>query len=527
MPNTFYVEVDAVAPGYQPADPARQYRYRQADAFAQDSFRLTKSLTIDFGLRFEWYGSPVNTGATKNTLDPCSAPSGNISSAIAGAQVVTPASGGSQRLYPSRESNFAPRLGLAWQIPGLSRTILRASYGIFYDRPFDNLWENAIQNRYGSAAFQQFSAPLTAGMPVSALEALGTPQPTTQIVNGLVFQPGLRSPMIQNGFVGVQRLTGGGVSVEVDALVSRGRALTTTDIVNRDGSATLSPANPFGQLNPGLGELDYRANQGNSQYAALSSTVRFRRATLNGQLSFTWSHAEDNQSEPLANTFFDLNQFASQQSATPFSSAFTQQFNSNADWANSDFDERLNFVAYVVWTPHPAIHTRWLNATLRDWTVSGLAAARSGLPFSVYANAPDATIINERADLINPAQATISAPAPGGRYLLDASAFSSPAAVVGNSGRNAFTGPGQVSADVSLARSFHLPRAPESARLAVRADAYNVINHANLNNPDSRLTSPTFGLAIYGRTENASGFPLLAPLHETARTIQLMLRLEF
>jgi hypothetical protein len=522
LPNTFYVEVDRFASGYQPADPARQYRYRQADAFAQDSFRLTKSLTIDFGLRFEWYGSPVNTGPTKDTLIQL-APTGNISSAIAGAQSITPAGGGTERLYSSRESNFAPRLGLAWQIPGLSRTMLRASYGIFYDRPFDNLWENAIQNRYGSAAFQNFSAPLTAGLPVTAVEALGTAEPTTQIVNGLVFQPGLRAPTAQNGFVGVQRLTGGGMSLEVDAIVSRGRALTTTDIVNRVGSTELSPTNLFGQLNPNLGELDYRANQGSSQYAALSGTVRFRRSTFNGQLSFTWSHSEDNQSEPLANTFFDLNQFSSQQVATPYRSTFTQQFDSNGDWADSDFDQRLNFVAYAVWTPHPVMETRWLNATLRNWTVSGLAAARSGLPFSVIVD----QTFNERADLINPSQAGISRPGAGGRYLLSAAAFSQPAAAVGTAGRNAFSGPGQVNVDASLARSFHIPRTPERARLTVRADAYNVLNHANLNNPDSFLGSPTFGLATYGRTELASGFPLRAPLRETARTIQLMLRMDF
>ncbi len=512
-PDTFYVEVDHLASGYQPADPARQYRYRQADAFAQDSFRLTKSLTIDFGLRFEWYGSPVNTGATKDTLIQL-APSGNIISAIAGAQAITPAGSGPERLYSSRGSNFAPRLGVAWQIPGMSRTVLRASYGIFYDRPFDNLWENAIQNRYGSAAFQQFSAPLTAGMPVGVIEALGTPEPTTQIVNGLVFQPGLRSPRIQNGFIGVQRITGGGMSFEVDALASRGRALTTTDIVNRDG------------INPNLGYLDYRANQGSSQYAALSGTVRFRRSTFNGQLSFAWSHSEDNQSEPLANTFFDLNQFASLRAAAPFFSAFTRQFNSSADWANSDFDQRLNFVAYAVWMPHPETAMRWLNATLQNWTVSGLAAARSGLPFSVYTGL-NSLIMNQRADLIDSSQATTSAPATGGRYLLNAGSFNFPVAGPGTSGRNAFTGPGQVSADLSLARTFHVPRTPERARFTVRADAYNALNHANLNNPDSQLGSPTFGLATYRRTENASGFPLLAPLHETARTIELMLRMEF
>ena len=61
----------------------------------------------------------------------------------------------------------------------------------------------------------------------------------------------------------------------------------------------------------------------------------------------------------------------------------------------------------------------------------------------------------------------------------------------------------------------------------MRADVFNVFNHANLNNPDALLGSATFGLAQYGRTESATGFPLLTPLTETARQVQVMIRVEF
>jgi hypothetical protein len=67
----------------------------------------------------------------------------------------------------------------------------------------------------------------------------------------------------------------------------------------------------------------------------------------------------------------------------------------------------------------------------------------------------------------------------------------------------------------------------EGVRLTVRADAFNILNHANLNNPDNLLGSAAFGLATYGRQGTASGFPAVAPLNETARQIQLLLRLEF
>ena len=67
----------------------------------------------------------------------------------------------------------------------------------------------------------------------------------------------------------------------------------------------------------------------------------------------------------------------------------------------------------------------------------------------------------------------------------------------------------------------------ESGRLTLRSDFFNAFNHANLNNPDARLGSPTFGQAAYGRLDYNNGFPALVPLNETPRQIQILLKLEF
>ena len=83
------------------------------------------------------------------------------------------------------------------------------------------------------------------------------------------------------------------------------------------------------------------------------------------------------------------------------------------------------------------------------------------------------------------------APVPGGVQLLNPAEFTSAApSTLGNSGRNAFFGPGFYSLDVSLARAFPLPWLGESGRFRIRADAYNVLNHANLGNPDAQLNDP-------------------------------------
>ena len=114
--------------------------------------------------------------------------------------------------------------------------------------------------------------------------------------------------------------------------------------------------------------------------------------------------------------------------------------------------------------------------------------------------------------------------------LLNPSAFAiPPAGEIGTSGRNAFVGPGLISADLSLARTFALESLREHAKLTLRADAFNFLNHANLNNPYSFFSpgSTNFGQALYGRTEQNSGFPGLEPLNETARQFQIFVRLDF
>jgi hypothetical protein len=167
-----------------------------------------------------------------------------------------------------------------------------------------------------------------------------------------------------------------------------------------------------------------------------------------------------------------------------------------------------------------------------------MAAFRTGTPYTVLALSPGipdsgGTIENQRANLLNPGAAVLSIPvsAPGGVQLLNAAAFGVPGPDgPGSSGRNAFRGPGLYNADFALARSFRPPaikRIRENLTFTFRVDAFNLLNHANLGNPDNLLGDANFGVSTYGRQGVASGFPAVAPLNETARQLQLLLRAEF
>jgi hypothetical protein len=99
--------------------------------------------------------------------------------------------------------------------------------------------------------------------------------------------------------------------------------------------------------------------------------------------------------------------------------------------------------------------------------------------------------------------------------------------MLGNTGRDAFRGPGLFNIELSLSEMFRLPGAAERLSVIFRADAFNLLNHANLNNPNPFLDSETFALALYGRRGRRSGFPALTPFDEKARQVQLLLRIEF
>jgi hypothetical protein len=522
-PDTFRTAVDRAVATPTPPDSNRAYRYAQADWFAQDSFRVSPRLTLNYGIRYEHFGAPRNTGATKDALVSLGS-GGNFNERLASATLALQSSG-SQQIFGSDSGDWAPRFGFSWDPLGKSKTILRGGFGIFYDRLFDNLWQNVRNNRvivpfyYLDANTTNYLQPVTT--------ALKLYSPSTNDFPGLtLIDPKLRNGYSQTAFLGVQQAVSDNLTVEVNGTTALGRRLITTDLVNRN----FTTGEGIGRANPSLPVISWRSGQGISDYYALSTRVRYRSHTLQAQAAYTWSHSLDNQSDPLTGDFFDLSFTAlNSGEGNTLRSAFARQFDSRGDRGNSAFDQRHNLFFLALWQPE----SRW-RAT-RGWKISLLSAFRTGTPYTVLASTSDVpftggVIENQRASLAGAANPVYTTPpaGPGGVYLLNAAAFVAPAAdSPGGTSRNAFRGPGLYNADVSLARSFSIPRLREGSLFTVRADAFNILNHANLGNPDNLVGSPTFGLATYGRQGAPSGFPAVAPLNETARQIQLLLRFEF
>ena len=531
QPSEVFVGLDTLST--QTAHPVlpntdRSYDYSQYYGFVQDSFRLSSRLTLNFGLRYENFGAPVNTGKAKDEIVQL----GKGTDFTSRLQTATMLLGtGSQKLWAADNFDFAPRFGFTWDVFGKSKTLLRGSYGIFYDKPFDNIWQSVRVNSVLPTIYD-LSGTFNYLRPMSTVVPTLTGFPQTNPVLNILMDPNLRNGYAQTAFLGVQQSIRDSLVVEVNATASRDRRLITSDIVNRQLTLTTGFT---GRPNENLPDIEWRSSQGSANYSALTALVRYKLRTLTLQGAYTWSHSIDNQSDPIGAEVTNLGAAAiGGTSASSVRSSFAQQYNSNGDRGNSDFDQRHNLFLLGIWQSD---QRSWYA---RGWQVSALAALRTGFPFSVAAPQSDfifgvAAVQDQRADLINPSAVylTNQKPGTGGRYLINPAAFGVPAAgLVGNSGRNAFRGPGLYNIDLSLARSFGVHgfwkfKAPETTRLTFRADAFNILNHTNLNNPDNVLTDPNFGLATYGRQGTASGFPSVSPVNETSRQIQMMVRLEF
>jgi hypothetical protein len=526
QPQYFRAAIDTLSPVPTQPDFNRSYSYDQSYFFAEDSFRVTARLTLNYGLRYERYGAPQNTGAVKDALI-MPGPGNNLNQSLASATPTIPTTGGNERIFGADNGDWAPRFGFSWDPLGKGKTVVRGGFGMFYDRPFDNLWQNVRNNdvvvpEYPVSGTTNYLEPIASVLPSYAgSTSISNFQALTLI------DPNLRNGYAETFFFGVQQAIGGNLTIEVNGTGSEGHRLITTDIVNRQFTTTTGDGRP----NESLPDISWRSSQGNSDYTALTTLVRYRRPTLQLQAAYTWSHSIDDQSDPLTGDFFDLDftSAVSNSSGPGVRSSFSQQFNNNGDRGNSDFDQRQNLFLLGIWQPSGS------RLVTRDWKFSWMAAFRSGFPYSVltpitFAIPGDSEVENQRADVIGPAAAfSTNQAASGGRILLNSAAFAQPVngSIDGNTGRNEFTGPGLYNIDLSVARSFAVPKLREGTRLTIRADAFNFLNHANLNNPDSLLGSPTFGLATYGRQGTASGFPAVSPVNETARQIQMLLRLEF
>jgi hypothetical protein len=517
-----------VTPPLNSAIYGRSYRYKDWALYAQDSFRMTPRLTLNYGLRYEHYGVQHNNDASLDSnFYPGSGAGLEEQVANGSIQIANQSSQGG--FWAPRWGTVAPRVGFAYDVYGDGKTSLRGGFGISYERNFGNVTYNASFNPPASAVLSDNCPPTTLNcgylITNNNLGPLGLPGPSSNLPPAEIRMPDPNINVAQTQFwsLAVQHeithntifelgYSGAhGVHLyDIENINQVGAAqaylgqplITTPDPVTGAGcpyvsfepsynniNATPSPA-CLTRPNQQMAAINMRGSLGGSSYNALNAkfqTQNLHRTGLSLVANYTWSHSLDDESS----TFSDSLQGGSGYIG---SLGYTDPFDPKLDWGSSDYDVRNRFVVSPIWeTPWLKNQNGFAGHALGGWSLVGIFTARSGIPFSVYdynnieigytvprltpsgpvtyhVGSPQATGPNEFSALTVPIPDNF-APLNSTLGISDLGPF--PA---GMTHRNAFRAPGAWNADMAVAKHF---KVTERVGLEFRAEGFDVLNHHN------------------------------------------------
>ncbi|MFL6215309.1 MAG: TonB-dependent receptor domain-containing protein [Blastocatellia bacterium] len=484
---------------------SRSNRYHEWATYFNDSWKVKPRLTLNLGVRYEFYGVQhnANQGLDSNFYPGQGA---NRFEQIANGQILLAKDSPIGKLWNLDPNNFAPRLGIAWDVFGDGKTSIRGGYGMAYERNFGNVTFNVIQNPPNNSTIQFNAGTDVPSIPIT-LDNLG---PLAGSGASKVFaRVSLRAvdPDIKNAYAhfwsaAFEKQLGNGTVASIEYSGSAGRKLYSIANINRSGTSNaylgIGPtSNLFGDgpvsvgrlNNNGAAAINFRGSDGRSNYNALIFSLdssQLRRYGLRAGLRYTYAVNKDN----LSTTF-------SEDQNGNFNLGYLDPFNPDLDYGYSNNDVRHRFVANFTWDiPAPREAKGWVKQVIGGWQLNGIYTARSGAPFSVF-DCTFAVNVCSRAILSGAVNLTGSvnhdavgvADTPNRYSFIDLSNLTSgefrdaqgqaefgpfPSNM---SRRNLFRGPGFWNLDASLYKNFQIT---EGQRLQLRLETYNTFNHANL-----------------------------------------------
>jgi len=543
----------------------RGFRQREFAGFAQDSYKIIPNLTFTYGVRYEFFGVPVEVQNRMSTLLVSPDGPGPFTFTQVGEGA------GSAPLYQDDWKDVEPRASVAWDPFRTGKTSIRAGYGLYHDRVFGQL----VSLLRGDPPFQMLETQVCPGFFVGNFQACTlsaqSPQPTftdSAIANNcpppgqpcspilpFLVDPRLRTPYSQSWSAGIQIEPYPSLLLEANYVGNKGTHLLRLVDGNPPQPALVSqleafcvPGNPvnMGLNDPPNGQCSQAtlqfsnlwlgANNGslpfiaannsaflqatfykgiaNSTYHALELNItrRFSRG-FSVQGAYTYSHAIDDGADPL----IPLN------NNIAFPPWPRNSFNLRAERGNSEFDVTHRLVANYSWQipvghGHKHLQKGAASGIVGGWTVSGISTFSSGLPYEIFTSFDTQhTGLFARPDL-NTGVTVPASTDPRTQTGPSIALFSTPAfGSGGNLGRNHFRGPGIKNSDAVLNKQLGIR---DRVKLDVRFEFYNLFNRVQFNQPDNLLADSTiFGHSTseYVRPDFTTG----------ARQVQLGMKISF
>jgi len=490
------------------------------DAFAEDSWQITSTTTVNFGLRYE-YTSPLYD--RRNTNSNLIFQNGVPQVFIGGEQ------GYPRGLMYSNKHNFAPRIGIAKNLPRAG-LVFRAAYGIFYTPVDENTWCNQRHNvPYVFPETQQadnftppaalFASGLNFGTPVLGN---GTLKPTT--VSFTAFDPNAPAQYVQQWNTQLEKSFGGNTTLAVGYLGARGFHLQRAHLINNapPGPGPIGPRRPFKTLTFVNGTVLTPSSDPDAIIQSQTfpvSTINRLEDTAQSWYDAAYVNVRRRYSHGLsflANYTFAKTLTNAPDFRSPMDEAAIPQNNSNlAAEKGPACDVRHRLALSSVFDIPAYAAATWTRLLTEHWHFSTIYQAQSGMPLTISVfgdTANSGTVLGE-----NPIRANLTGQpvfGPGTRTAskwFNPAAFAAPPAYTfGNIGRNSVYGPPLQTLDFALARTFRLT---EKTSFQFRGEAFNALNKVNLGTPNRYVNTPQFGTITMAMTPG--------------REIQLSARLSF
>jgi len=476
-------------------------RQVQQAYFAQDDVKVTKNLTLNLGIRYEYANPPFGFfGATDPTIQ---------SSLVPGP------------VRPDR-NNWAPRAGLAYsptftngilgKIFGNGVTVFRGGYGIAYDFLFYNILTVNGSNYPRVISLLAQQADLVNQFPNLVRGTAPGFNPLATFVNS---PQNLQSPTTHFYSASLQRQIGRNYIVEVGYTGSRSyhgidqsqanpSTLTAAQAaaVVAAGSPNAIPSTQSRRIFPQYGSRVLIESNAIGNYNALYAKVdkRLSRGLMVG-FNYTYSKNMSNNDESLGVA-----------AITAGSPQIPQNFNDyRSEYGLSAFDRPHRYVLYfnydIPWFNHGMLGSSVMRRVLGGWTLNGFTEAQSGQPFTILTGVDTYGVGSTAArpdynpggnitlDPVSRDYRTFTTPlngtgivvtplGPSGLPLADSRVQ------FGNLGKNTFRGPGFDNQNFTLIKRVQLK---ERAALQFRAEFFDIFNHRNFGNPVTNMSSPSFG----------------------------------
>jgi outer membrane receptor protein involved in Fe transport len=476
--------------------------------FAQDNFKLTPHLTLEYGLRYEWNGTPVEGDDRYTLFNPA-----NVTLTRVGTN------GLSANSEYAQNNNFEPRVGFAWDAFGNGKTVVRAGYGYLVDQPVSGVVTALASNPPFSTAVSYNSTPIP-------LSSLYTDAKASGIALAWV-NPNFKNAYIETYNLNIQQAMPWGIVASAYYDGSLGRHLLIQTNANQVvGAASNTQVHPFTTLSasspvdPGgaiASNIAEKNSIGFSDYNALWLVLSKNMGNgLEFNMNYEWTKS------------MDLNSLGSQGGYV-----LPDSNNPKENYGLSDFDVRQHYAGTAVYAlPFKR------NSLVSGYQISTIVQYQTGNPVNITAGSSS---FNGITGLVRPTQVghiTVAKTQtsgvanvtfiqnPGGLTFggtvcdttnvtsscvfeiqgTQASPTASTAPTVytglGTMQRNAVTGPGYADWDLSGQKDTKLF---EGLTFSIRADAFDILNHPNFGQPSGNVQSSTFGQISSTRFATSDG----------------------